>query len=93
MMVRRNITLGIVADAAERMTPRAVPTQLRPVAIDGKLHAWEWLVRLDGALIKSDAYDHHASHDLVGCQDTAWDIVGAAVELELTTSRSCALTG
>ena len=25
--------------------------------------------------------DHHDAHDLIGCQDVAWDVVGAAVEL------------
>jgi hypothetical protein len=34
-------------------------------------------------LLKSDAVDHHAGHDLLGCKDLAWDIAGAAVELGL----------
>ncbi len=55
----------------------------RPVAIDGRLAAHEWLERADGALIKTDAVDHHAAHDLVGCQDIAWDIAGAATEFAL----------
>ena len=52
--------------------------------IDGKLQPWEWLVTDDGRLLKTDAVDHHAAHDLVGCQDIAWDIAGAGVELGLT---------
>lgn len=83
-MVRRNVTLGIGEDVALQVVPRGVPAGLVPVAIDGKLHAWEWLVQADGTLIKADAYDHHASHDLIGCQDIAWDVVGASVELELS---------
>ncbi|WP_431268207.1 hypothetical protein [Dankookia sp. P2] len=27
--------------------------------------------------------DHHAAHDLIGCQDIAWDVAGAMVELGL----------
>ena len=53
---------------------------VRPVEIDGRLHAWSYL-RRDGHLLKTDALDHHAGHDLVGCQDIAWDIVGAKIEL------------
>jgi hypothetical protein len=51
------------------------------------MHPWEWLVCRDGRLLKTDALDHHAAHDLVGCQDIAWDVVGAAVELGLTPSE------
>jgi hypothetical protein len=57
------------------------------IEIDGRLHAWEWLVRDDGALIKADALDHHAAHDLVGCQDLTWDLAGAAVELGLSAAE------
>jgi hypothetical protein len=51
------------------------------------MHPWEWLVCRGGGLLKTDALDHHAAHDLVGCQDVAWDVVGAAVELRLTPSE------
>jgi hypothetical protein len=56
---------------------------LRPVKTDNRMHEWEWL-RTDGQLLKADALDHHAAHDLVGCQDIAWDIAGAAVEFDLS---------
>jgi len=46
------------------------------------MHAWEWVV-VDGTFVKTDAVDHHAAHDLVGCQDLAWDIAGASHELGL----------
>ena len=60
---------------------------VRPIEIDGRLHAWEWIVRADGSLLKTDALDHHAAHDLIGCQDLTWDLAGAAHELELTPSE------
>ncbi|WP_434345870.1 hypothetical protein ACN6A1_28730 [Myxococcus virescens] len=55
--------------------------EVRHVETDNKLQPWEWLVLADGRLLKADAVDHHAGHDLIGCQDVAWDVVGAAVEL------------
>jgi hypothetical protein len=84
-MVRRNVTLGVGAARAAELGDRLslAPAAMHPVQIDGKLHAWEWLVQRDGTLMKTDAYDHHASHDLIGCQDIAWDVVGAATELAL----------
>jgi hypothetical protein len=75
-------TAGDLAELAERV---------RPVETDNRLHAWEWLVQSDGRLLKCDALDHHASHDLVGCQDIAWDVVGATVELELPASAQARL--
>ena len=47
------------------------------------MQPWEWLIRPGEPLLKTDALDHHTTHDLVGCQDIAWDIVGATVELGL----------
>jgi hypothetical protein len=48
------------------------------------MHLWEWLHLPDGRLLKADGIDHSAAHDLVGCQDVAWDVAGAAVELGLS---------
>lgn len=61
------------------------------VRTDGRLHPWEWLV-LPGAVVKTDALDHHASHDLIGCQDIAWDVAGAVVEWGLSPAERDALT-
>jgi hypothetical protein len=61
---------------------------LRPIEIDGRLHEWEWLRRGNGELLKSDALDHCAGHDLVGCQDVAWDIAGATAEFELSSAET-----
>jgi hypothetical protein len=55
----------------------------RPILGDNKMHAWEWLVTPEGAILKADALDHHRGNDLVGPQDVAWDLAGAAVELDL----------
>jgi hypothetical protein len=55
----------------------------RPVLTDNKMHAWEWLVTPEERILKADALDHHRGNDLVGPQDVAWDLAGAAVELDL----------
>ena len=70
---------------AERHTAalEAFEPRLRRIETDNRLHAWEWLAAPDGRLLKADALDHHAAHDLVGCQDVAWDIAGAVAELGL----------
>jgi hypothetical protein len=60
---------------------------VRRVETDNRLHAWEWLHTPDGRLLKTDALDHHAGHDLIGCQDITWDIVGATIELNLSDSE------
>ncbi len=56
---------------------------VEPIAIDGRLHPHEWIVDGAGRWLKTDALDHHAAHDLVGCQDAGWDVAGAAVEFGL----------
>lgn len=75
--------LGI--EIARRLSALLVdPPASRPVHVDGRLHAWEWLETPAGELLKVDALDHACGHDLVGCQDIAWDVAGAELELELS---------
>lgn len=66
---------------------------VRPVAIDGRMQPWKWLALPDGRLLKADALDHHAGHDLVGCQDIAWDIVGAVQEFGFSPGEQRELAG
>ena len=61
-----------------------------PADTDNRLHHWEWLAGENG-LLKADALDHSAAHDLVGPQDIAWDIAGAVVEFDLTVGEAAAL--
>ncbi|RYZ12438.1 MAG: hypothetical protein EOO24_03335 [Comamonadaceae bacterium] len=68
----------------------ALDRETRPIEVDGRLHAWEWRVAGD-RLIKTDALDHHAAHDLIGCQDVLWDVAGAEVEFDLDAAQSQAL--
>jgi hypothetical protein len=78
--------LRALAKQALDLDVPAPTSSAKRVAIDGRLHAHEWLVTPRG-LIKADAYDHCASDDLVGCQDIAWDVAGATAELALTPSE------
>jgi hypothetical protein len=65
----------------------------RPVLTDNKMHAWEWLVTSEGKILKADALDHHRGNDLIGPQDLAWDLAGAAVELDLDEEELDFLAG
>ncbi|HEV7923374.1 MAG TPA: hypothetical protein VGR02_21530 [Thermoanaerobaculia bacterium] len=66
------------------------PSHASPIAGDNRMHRWEWLATTDGRLLKTDL-DHHAGHDLVGCQDPAWDLAGAIIELEATEAEARSL--
>jgi hypothetical protein len=70
---------------ASRHGRRAV--RLRRVDTDNRLHPWEWLTTTGGRIMKTDALDHNAAHDLIGCQDIAWDVAGACVEFELSSKE------
>jgi hypothetical protein len=67
--------------------PQSLPPPRR-VATDNRLLPHEWLVLPGGRLLKSDGFDHCAAHDLIGCQDIAWDVAGAAVEFDLAPDET-----
>ena len=92
-MARHNASMVLgeaVARPLDALRP-AIPgleRQRRPVWTDNRMHVWEWLLRPGGGLLKTDALDHADAHDLVGCQDIAWDIVGARVEWSLSPAEA-----
>jgi len=83
-MARVNVG-RLLGEAAGRETARrlqALPldrARPRAVHVDGRLHREKWI----GGR-KLDGLDHSEAHDLVGGQDIAWDVAGAAVELGLS---------
>ncbi len=92
-MAKANGTEALGEAASRALEPwerrlRELAGAARPVAIDGKLHAHEWLVDGRGRWIKTDALDHCCGHDLIGCQDIAWDVAGAAVAFELSCEEA-----
>ncbi|MEH3146278.1 MAG: hypothetical protein PGN34_13220 [Methylobacterium frigidaeris] len=92
-MARHNAGAALGAGAArwfDRWTAadlRRLSAVARPVETDNRMQVWEWLLLPDGTILKTDAVDHHAAHDLVGCQDIAWDVAGAEIELGLPPAR------
>jgi hypothetical protein len=85
-MCRRNLALAFgkdVARAVDRWHAAAVSQGLKRVWTDNKIDREEWLRLPNGRLLKTDAVDHHCGHDLIGCQDMAWDVAGAIVEFDL----------
>ncbi|TWB48457.1 hypothetical protein FBZ98_10875 [Rhizobium sp. ERR 922] len=78
-----------IANHVERLIgqPHRLTKYLRRTDTDNRLHRWEWVRRQDGRLMKTDALDHNASHDLIGCQDVAWDVAGACVEFDLSKAQ------
>jgi hypothetical protein len=98
-MCRRNLSLALGEDAVplvERWDVDRLSRRGQRVRTDNKLERHEWLRTLDGGLLKTDALDHHQGHDLIGCQDLAWDVAGAIAEFDLDNdgaSRLIAATG
>ena len=87
-MARRNVALEFgegAARALDRWSSRSQELDRRIVRVrtDGKLDRNEWLRTESSALIKTDALDHDQAHDIIGCQDLAWDVVGAMIEFDL----------
>ncbi|PSJ39495.1 hypothetical protein C7I55_12865 [Sphingomonas deserti] len=87
-MARHNLREGLGEEATGLLDPwtddrvEALQPAVQPVHVDARLHRWEWLETPQGVL-KTDAVDHAQAHDLIGCQDIAWDIAGAAIEFDL----------
>jgi len=91
VMTRTNVAELLGEEAADALPPPPTSAKPRPIHIDGRLHAWEWITTPEGRLIKTDALDHSCGHDLVGAQDVAWDVAGAAVEFGLEPEEVGAL--
>ena len=95
-MARANAEEALGATAAARLDPwrgrlEALGRGARRIHVDGRLHLWEWLRLPNGVVVKTDGLDHARSHDLIGAQDVAWDVAGAAVELRLDAAAGIAL--
>jgi len=90
-MGRHNSTQALgngLATAWDRFQGQAerLEDRVHRVKTDNRMHAWEWLAD-DNRILKTDAVDHHAGHDLIGCQDAAWDVAGACTEFGLTAEE------
>jgi hypothetical protein len=75
-------------EAVRRTTPAARSVARAPaVRVDGRMLPHEWL-RTRYGLIKTDAASHHDDHFYPGEHDGAWDLAGAAIELDLDAAAS-----
>ena len=87
-MACRNVEIALGAGALARIAcwQQRIGSLQRcasRVRTDNRMDAHKWLRLSDGRLLKTDALDHHCAHDLIGAQDMAWDVAGAAVEFDL----------
>lgn len=93
-MARTNIGEALGEDATTALDGWAadrlagLEAGMRRVVTDNRLHRWEWLRLPDGRLMKTDALDHATAHDLIGCQDIAWDAAGGIVEFGLSDEQA-----
>jgi hypothetical protein len=83
-MIAVNVAEGLRDSQLDNLVSR-LPAEVwaeRTVALDGRMLLHEWIRTPDGYL-KVDAMDHHDDHFFPGCQDIAWDVAAATIELGL----------
>jgi hypothetical protein len=79
-----------VLPAVERLAADARKHGEPATRIDGRLSPHEWL-RTPAGFLKTDALDHHRDHFLPGPADSAWDVAGLFVELDLAADAGASL--
>jgi hypothetical protein len=83
-MIRENVRQGL-GEAWLLPLEGRIPTEevaVRSVELDGRMQSHEWICTASGYL-KVDAFDHYHDHFIPGCQDIAWDLAAASLELRL----------
>jgi hypothetical protein len=68
-----------------------LPVELRlerSVIADGKMQPHEWLLNVDGKLLKTDSGSHGDDHFFPGPTDIAWDLAGAIVEWQMNEDQT-----
>ena len=95
-MIRVNCTEAIgpetagACDALAQWRSRA--SDRGTVAVDGRMHAYEWLLVPNGTYLKADAVDHADDHFFPRDQDIAWDVAGCSAEFGLNAEEEEAFT-
>jgi hypothetical protein len=95
-MAIQNASEALGEDAGRRIScltgiARRLGGIVSPVETDGRMDPHEWIALPCGRILKTDALDHHAAHDLIGCQDPAWDVAGGSVDFNLSPPASARL--
>lgn len=84
---------GAWAARVDALRPaRAAAERAVAVAGDGRMLAHEW-IRTGTGFLKTDGVDHHDDHFFAGCQDIAWDLAAACVELDMPAAACRRLVG
>jgi hypothetical protein len=68
-----------------------LPVELRlerSVIADGKMQPHEWLLNVEGKLLKTDSGSHGDDHFFPGPTDIAWDLAGAIVEWQMNEDQT-----
>ena len=89
-MVHCNLSESFGPAAAERAAAwidEARCDDETPCYADGHMAPEEWIVRPEGALLKTDYLGQAFDHTLIGQQPLLWDIAGILVEWELMDSE------
>jgi len=93
-MIDANVAEGLGDDWRARSSAlgrwRGTVEGTEAVAIDGRMLAHEW-IRSGRRYLKTDGLSHHDDHFWPGCQDVAWDIAAAIIELRLGPAEVRAL--
>lgn len=59
-----------------------------PVIADGRMQPYEWLLRGDGKVLKTDSGSHGDDHFFPGPTGIAWDLAGAIVEWQMNDQQT-----
>lgn len=60
----------------------------RPALADGRMLPHEWVLTLQGQMLKTDSGSHGDDHFFPGITDIAWDLAGAMVEWRMNAAQS-----
>jgi hypothetical protein len=60
----------------------------RPAICDGRMQPHEWLLAVDGQMLKTDSGSHGDDHFFPGPADIAWDLAGAVVEWQMDETQT-----
>jgi hypothetical protein len=91
-MIRRNAELAVELNAVATLVRwelrlGSIAKRIVRARTDNRMDPRKWLRLPNGRVLKTDAIDHHCAHDLIGAQDIAWDVAGAAIEFDLNAKE------
>ena len=84
---------GLQQMAAHNLQQLGIEVQVslqleRPVIVDGRMQPHEWLLTVNGNMLKTDSGSHGDDHFFPGLTDIAWDLAGAIVEWRMNQDQA-----